>query len=65
MKKIVVGIIIVIVVSLLFAFPTMLLWNQLMPEIFGLQEIGFWQSLGLVLLARFIFGEPSNSSKND
>lgn len=34
----------------------MLLWNWLMPEIFGLQEINFWQSLGLVALSKILFG---------
>jgi hypothetical protein len=32
------------------------LWNALMPAIFGLPEIGFWQALGLFLLARLLFG---------
>lgn len=33
----------------------MLLWNWLMPEIFGLTKIGFWQSAGLILLSKIIF----------
>jgi hypothetical protein len=32
------------------------LWNWLMPEIFGVQTIGFWQALGLLLLGRILFG---------
>jgi hypothetical protein len=32
------------------------LWNALMPAIFGLPAIGFWQALGLFLLARLLFG---------
>ena len=28
--------------ALLFAIPTMLLWNWLMPVLFGLTQIGFW-----------------------
>lgn len=34
----------------------MLLWNWLMPAIFGLVAINFWQALGLFLLARILFG---------
>lgn len=33
----------------------MLLWNWLMPTIFGLVAINFWQALGLFLLARILF----------
>lgn len=32
------------------------LWNHLMPPIFGLKALGFWQALGLLLLARILFG---------
>lgn len=32
------------------------LWNALMPGIFGLPAIGFWQALGLFLLARLLVG---------
>ena len=39
-----------------FSAITMLLWNWLMPDIFGLATIGFWQALGLLALARILFG---------
>jgi hypothetical protein len=32
------------------------LWNWLMPAIFGVHEIGFWQGLGLLVLSRLFFG---------
>ena len=34
----------------------MLLWNALLPTIFGLKEVSFLQALGLLLLARLFFG---------
>ncbi len=34
----------------------MLLWNALIPGIFGLKLIGYWQALGLLVLARILFG---------
>jgi len=34
----------------------MLLWNWLMPAIFGLVSIGFWQALGILVLCRLLFG---------
>ena len=33
----------------------MLLWNWLMPVIFKLPEINFWQALGLFLLSKILF----------
>lgn len=34
----------------------MLLWNWLMPEIFDLTTITFWQALGLLALSKLLFG---------
>ena len=34
----------------------MWLWNWLLPEIFDLPTISYWQSAGLLLLAKLIFG---------
>jgi Ca2+/H+ antiporter, TMEM165/GDT1 family len=53
-----------LIVGALMALPVMWLWNSLMPEIFGLQTIGFWQALGLSLLTKFLFGMSSSSSKS-
>jgi Ca2+/H+ antiporter, TMEM165/GDT1 family len=39
-----------------FGLVTMLLWNWLMPTLFGLAQIGFWQASGLVILSRVLFG---------
>jgi hypothetical protein len=33
-----------------------LLWNWLMPSLFGWREITFWQALGLLALCRILFG---------
>jgi hypothetical protein len=33
-----------------------LLWNWLMPELFGLHEITFWQAIGVLALSRILFG---------
>lgn len=42
--------------------PTWLLWNWLMPEIFGLPEIGLTQSFGLLLLSSCLFGSRAKFS---
>ena len=33
-----------------------MLWNALMPEIFDLPKITFWQAVGLFILSRILFG---------
>ena len=32
------------------------LWNWLMPRLFGLHAIGFWQAVGLLTLSWMLFG---------
>jgi len=39
-----------------FTAVVMLLWNWIMPAVFGLAAISFWQALGLFVLARILFG---------
>jgi len=34
----------------------LLLWNWLLPPLFGWREITFWQALGLLALCRILFG---------
>jgi|SRR5436190_4438812 len=33
-----------------------LLWNWLMPLLFGLREVTFWQAVGILALSRILFG---------
>ena len=40
---------------ILLGGPLMVLWNWLMPTIFYLDEITFWQACGLQLLATLLF----------
>ena len=40
----------------LFGWFVMLLWNWLLPPLFGWKLIGFWQAVGLLVLARILFG---------
>jgi hypothetical protein len=39
-----------------FSVAGMFLWNVLMPEIFGLPALNYWQAAGMVVLARILFG---------
>src|SRR6185437_4485784 len=46
----------VILACLIFGFVIMHLWNWLMPVIFGLHAITFWQALGLFIFSKILFG---------
>ena len=49
------GVVLFAGIAFLFGLFVMLLWNWLMPSIFGLGEITYWQGWGLVLLAHILF----------
>jgi hypothetical protein len=39
-----------------FGAAVLLLWNVLLPPIFGVAAINFWQAVGLLALCRILFG---------
>jgi len=45
-----------IAVLALAGFVVMSLWNWLMPLLFGLKSITFWQAVGLIILCKLLFG---------
>jgi len=45
-----------IVLFFAIGFIVMVLWNYLIPTLFGLQTITYWQALSLFLLSRILFG---------
>ena len=38
------------------SFIVMELWNVLMPGVFAVRTISFWQALGLLVLSKILFG---------
>jgi hypothetical protein len=53
-----------VLAGLLFGVPVMILWNLLMPDIFGLPVIGFWQAFGLNLLSSILFKTTVKTKEN-
>ncbi len=51
-----VGVVFAALFALVFGFVVKLLWNWLMPAIFGLGVITYWQAFGIVILAKLLFG---------
>ncbi len=49
------GIVVAVGFTFLFGLFVMLLWNWLMPDIFSLPRINYWQAWGLVLLSHILF----------
>ena len=39
-----------------FTWVVARLWNWLMPDLFGLHAITYWQALGLLVLSRILLG---------
>jgi hypothetical protein len=55
------GIVVVAVIgtavfALAFGWLVMILWNWVMPSIFHLGEITYWEAFGLTILGKLIFG---------
>jgi len=57
----VLGIGVVLAVSLLFAVPVWLVWNWVVPVVFGLAKITLLQALGLSILSGLLL-KPSGVS---
>lgn len=62
---IVVSLFVVVGLDFLLAIPTMYLWNWLMPKLFNLTTVTYWQAWGLSLLASLLFGRINCNSKKD
>ena len=58
----VIGVLILLV--MLLGMPLQLLWNWLMPNLFNLPYITFWQAVGLNLMATILFRPNINIKKN-
>lgn len=60
---VIVGVIVIYaVLGLLIAFPVMWLWNWIVPDIFSLHTITYWQAYGLYLLCAILFQSNGSSS---
>ncbi len=50
---------------ILMGFVVMWLWNWLMPMIFNLTTLTYWQAAGVFILAKIIFGGFGGDSSNN
>jgi len=53
------------ILVVIWALPTMWLWNWLMPYLFNLPTITFWQALGLNALSTILFKPTISLNRKD
>lgn len=58
------GVFVAALLAFLLGWVIMLLWNWLMPAIFGLGTITYWQGFGIFFLAKLIFGFGGDHSSS-
>ena len=49
----------IVLVTFIGGTAVRLLWNWLLPPLFGFREISFWQAIGLLALSRILLGGRS------
>ena len=50
------GLSLAVVLAFVFGFIVKLLWGWTLTPLFGLKEPSYWQAVGLIILARLLFG---------
>jgi hypothetical protein len=66
-KRLIIGIFIsagIVLLGLILGNVIQWIWNALMPGIFNLPEITYWQAVGIFIFARIIFGCSFGSDNN-
>lgn len=58
------GLVSIVLIGLLTGLLVQLLWNGLVPDIFGLPRIGFWQAWGLIVLSGLLTGARGRVEKS-
>lgn len=53
-----------IIALIAFGGAIMYLWNWLIPDIFGLTTINFWQAAGLFILSRILFSGMGHKGRH-
>ena len=59
------GIVVVLLIMVLFAWPVMWLWNYaLVPAVDGINNVSLGQALALMVLSTMLFKTHVNNNKN-
>lgn len=57
------GTIIITGLAALLGYVVMSLWNWLMPELFDLPKLSYWQAVGIFILAKLLLGGCGSKGK--
>ena len=63
-KNFLIGFVATLIFLSVICFPLMLLWNWLMPAVFGLPTLTFWQTAGLIIICHVLFKPAVNINKD-
>ncbi|MBN2078617.1 MAG: hypothetical protein JW838_06600 [Spirochaetes bacterium] len=59
------GVALAVLFAFLFGLLVQYLWNWLMPGLFGLGTITYWQAVAMVILAKLLFGSLGGHRHHD
>lgn len=59
------GVAVIAVVALVFGWVAMTAWNAVIPAVFNLSPISFWQAVALMVLARILVGRFHHGHRRD
>ena len=59
------GLFLIAFFALALGAVVMVLWNWLMPSLFGLGAITYWQGFGILVLAQLLFGSHISGHRNE
>lgn len=59
------GVAMAVLFAFLFGLLVQYLWNWLMPGLFGLGTITYWQAVAMVILAKLIFGSLGGHGRRE
>lgn len=63
LAKVVLGLATAVLIAAALGWLVQILWNALMPAIFHLPAISYWQAAGLMLLSRLLFGHVAGHNR--
>ena len=63
-EAILLGIALFLLAAIIMGFPTMWLWNYVMPDVFGLTQITLYQAIALNFLSSILFKANVSVKKN-
>ena len=63
-KNFFIGFVATLIFLSVICFPLMLLWHWLMPAVFGLPALTFWQTAGLIIICHVLFKPAVNINKD-